>query len=347
MSMSMRVRCTAGISPLLLTAVLSLAFVTGLSSCRTHEAGPVIRIQRHAHPTAAASSTPPTTTSQAGTSQASTSQAASPPASTSPASTTASTTDTTRPANETTMQPFEVRLDGTTVSFRMIPIVPPASDDGTTPAPFWIAQTETTWDAYDVFVFGLDQKRTTRDAADAEARPSKPYISMDRGFGHAGYPALSMSYRGATAYCQWLSKKTGRQFRLPTEAEWRLACQTSGIEPDAVDQFAWHRGNARYKTHPVGKKKPDRNGLHDLYGNASEWCTTKDGAPLTMGGTFRDKPDAIGCAAATPPSPDWNASDPQIPKSVWWLADGGFVGFRVVCVPSSTTETQERPGSTP
>ena len=45
-----------------------------------------------------------------------------------------------------------------------------------------------------------------------------------------------------------------------------------------------------------------------------------------------DRPEKLGCSGRVLPSEDWNASDPQIPKSVWWLADGGFVGFRVVCL---------------
>ena len=49
------------------------------------------------------------------------------------------------------------------------------------------------------------------DAPDAIARPSKPYISMDRGFGHAGYPAISMSYHAASAFCAWLSARTAHR----------------------------------------------------------------------------------------------------------------------------------------
>ena len=68
-----------------------------------------------------------------------------------------------------------------------------------------------------------------------------------------------------------------------------------------------------------------------MHGNASEWCTGGDGEPVSLGGSYRDGPGGVGCAARQPPSKAWNASDPQLPKSVWWLADAGFVGFRVVC----------------
>ena len=67
-----------------------------------------------------------------------------------------------------------------------------------------------------------------------------------------------------------------------------------------------------------------------MSGNAAEWCHGPEG-PVTRGGCYRDRREAVGCAARVPPVPAWNASDPQLPKSEWWLADGGFVGFRVVC----------------
>ncbi|MHC4948710.1 MAG: formylglycine-generating enzyme family protein [Planctomycetota bacterium] len=250
---------------------------------------------------------------------------------------------------------FTQTIPGTSISFDMMPVrggaveVPGpdgAAGERVEVAPFWIGRTEITWDAFDVFVFGLDQldKGATDggsdpDGPDAVTRPSKPYISMDRGFGHAGYPAISMSYKGAEAFCAWLSVRTGKRYRLPTEAEWLLCCRESGIDPADPGPHAWHRANARYATHPVGSKPSDALGLQDLHGNAAEWCTGADGRPVTLGGSYRDPADGIGCAARVEPTPDWNASDPQVPKSVWWLADGGFVGFRVVC--EGETENDE------
>ena len=163
------------------------------------------------------------------------------------------------------------------------------------------------------------------------ARPSKPYISMDRGFGHNGHPAISMSHKGAEAFCRWLSEKTGRRYRLPTAAEWRHACASGGVSPETAAEHAWMRGNARGRTHAVASAKPDALGACDMWGNAAEWVAGDDGKPLVLGGSYRDAAERCGCAAAVTPSDDWNASDPQMPKSSWWLADGGFVGFRVVC----------------
>jgi formylglycine-generating enzyme required for sulfatase activity len=142
-----------------------------------------------------------------------------------------------------------------------------------------------------------------------------------------------VSDQGATAFCVWLSRKTGRRYRLPTEAEWRFACGRGRISAAEVGRYAWYRGNADFKTHAVGTREADAAGLHDMYGNASEWCTGTDGLPVTLGGSYRDPIQRLGCAARVTPSAAWNQSDPQIPRSVWWLADAGFVGFRVVCVP--------------
>jgi formylglycine-generating enzyme required for sulfatase activity len=199
---------------------------------------------------------------------------------------------------------------------------------------FWISETEITWNAYDAYVFGLDKPDGAgARGRDAVARPSKPYISMDRGFGHSGYPAISMSYQGAKSFCAWVSVKTGREYRLPTELEWRHACELGDIDPARLGTHAWYRSNSGAKTHRIATRAPDALGLSDMYGNASEWCTGTDKKPVTLGGSYRDASYQIGCAARVPPSDAWNASDPQFPKSKWWLADAGFVGFRVVCVP--------------
>ncbi|MCH8316744.1 MAG: SUMF1/EgtB/PvdO family nonheme iron enzyme [Planctomycetes bacterium] len=242
------------------------------------------------------------------------------------------------------LEAFTQTVPGTAISFDMMPVetewiaVVRPNDRFSEPqlgrAPFWIAKTEMTWDLYDTFVFGLDQSGAPDESGvDAITRPSKPYIAMDRGFGKSGYPVISVSYHGATMFCEWLSKKTGRTYRLPTAAEWVLACGVGGTDLDPVDDYAWYKSNATYTTHPVGTKKPDALGLHDMYGNASEWCTGADDEPVTMGGSYRDSAKEIGCTRSVASSDEWNASDPQIPKSVWWLADGGFVGFRIVCIP--------------
>ncbi len=179
---------------------------------------------------------------------------------------------------------------------------------------------------------------------DAVLRPTKPHIVTDRGFGHAGYPALSLSARGAQSFCEWLSAVSGRRYRLPTEAEWEAACRANappgtapdavwscGDDPAAVPEFAWHRENSERKTHPVGSKAAGALGLQDLHGNVAEWCLAADGTAVLKGGSYRDPVKALRIDARQVPVAAWNQSDPNLPRSKWWLADAPFAGFRIVC----------------
>ncbi len=249
---------------------------------------------------------------------------------------------------------FTETLSGTTVCFEMVRI-PAGSlevDDALAESgrrtidvpPFWIGRTEVTWDQYDVFVFSLDGDHGPKEF-DAASRPTKPYINADRGFGHTGYAAMSIAHGGAAAYCGWLSQKTGRRYRLPTEDEWEYACRagaTGAYSCNAaeLEQHAWFVDNSDFMTHAVATKKPNAFGLHDMHGNVVEWVAGRDGEPVTRGGSYLDPADRLRCDARRAPSRLWNASDPQIPKSVWWLCDAGFVGFRVVCEDPAATGTR-------
>lgn len=241
-------------------------------------------------------------------------------------------------------------IPGTVVKFDMIP-VPGGTYTITDPKtgkpkqvtikPFYIGKTEVTWDELDAFVHRLDAPETQKTGgADAVSRPSKPYGAVDRGFGHKGYPAISMSYLTAQKYCEWLSAKTGKKYRLPTEAEWEYACR-AGVLPagpiadrELLDKLAWHWGNSDDKTHKVGTKQPNAWGIYDMLGNAAEWCQPMDDeVPVVRGGSFYDEPEKVHPAARAKYTPDWQMNDPQNPKSKWWLTDAPFVGFRVVCEP--------------
>jgi len=232
---------------------------------------------------------------------------------------------------------YRETIAGTTVAFDMV-LVPGGSvmsgDQTVTVPPFYIGRTEVTWDMYDVFALGLDTPATRPAGSDGVARPSNPYGAPDYGWGHAGFPVISVTRQAADAFTKWLSQKTGRAYRLPTEAEWRhvaaLAAEPDGPLPEWLDRVGWHRGNASARSHAVATRAPDRLGLFDLFGNAAEWVVAGDGQLVTRGGSFRESPEGIGPAARAVQDEYWNERDPQLPKSRWWLSDGPFVGFRLV-----------------
>jgi formylglycine-generating enzyme required for sulfatase activity len=245
--------------------------------------------------------------------------------------------------------PYRDSIPGTLVSFEMIP-VPGGTVTLDTPqgprtisvAPFWIGKTEVTWDEYDIWAFRLDLAgRVPTDSVDAVSRPSRPYGAPDRGFGHHGYPAIGMTYTAAQAYCAWLAGKTGKRYRLATDAEWSRALGAglagfsadTAMAPERRDALAWHAGNAANQSHPVAAKRPDALGVHDLLGNVAEWVTGPDGRPVARGGSWADPPEQVGPRTRARQTPAWNQTDPQFPKSRWWLADAPFVGFRIVLLP--------------
>jgi formylglycine-generating enzyme required for sulfatase activity len=207
--------------------------------------------------------------------------------------------------------------------------------------PFWMAETETPWEAFDVFLASGPPSKPydqTKFAPDAIARPSHSYILPDLGWGHHGYPAINISIDSAEMYFRWLASVTKKKYRLPTEAEWELACRdgASGdwkIDPAELEASSWNAGNSGKVTHPIGKKSPDKLGLYDMLGNVGEWAIDDEGKPVLCGATFLDAPADVTPGVRRRWTPKWQESDPQIPKSRWWLADGSFVGFRLVCEP--------------
>ncbi len=235
---------------------------------------------------------------------------------------------------------LDIRIPGTTVRFEMV-VCPAGATSGDRGEPvavpsMYVLTTEATWDLYDIFVYQLDEPDGSSDA-DAVSRPSKPYVPPDRGFGHEGYPAIGMTREAAEGFCAWLSLKLGLGVRLPTQSEWSYlatggepAPYCCGVDAGTLDQAAWFAGDSAHTTHPVGEKKSNAFGLFDMHGNAAEWVTTGSRTPIAMGGGYRDDADECTARSFQEQTGDWNRSDPQIPKSKWWLADCSWVGFRFV-----------------
>jgi formylglycine-generating enzyme required for sulfatase activity/mono/diheme cytochrome c family protein len=232
--------------------------------------------------------------------------------------------------------------------------------------PFWMGKHEVTWNEYELFMYP-DETRKIPTAAtlnkntviDAVTRPTKPYVEMSFGMGKDGFPAISMTQHAANKYCEWLSAKTGQFYRLPTEAEWEYACRAGtttaysfGDDAAKLGEYAWSEKNSDFKYQKVGKKKPNPWGLHDMHGNVSEWCLDqyepgyeqfkaavtsnpwlKQSTPypqVARGGSWDDEPAKLRSAVRRASDKSWKQQDPQLPKSIWYLTDAQFLGFRVV-----------------
>ncbi len=224
------------------------------------------------------------------------------------------------PVTPDTLRPFTESIPGSVVSIDMVPVV--LSDSSA----FWMSATEIPWDVYDIYVFGLDQ--TTDTGPDAVARPSKPYVLPGEHFGHEGYPALGMTFKAATQFTRWLSAKLGKNYRLPTQSEWIAACEAGAAEDLAEN--VWYFDNSDFQTQKVGTKPADATGLHDMRGNVAEWVDCGDEKPVVMGGYYKTMEGKISCSTQMFQTSAWNMTDPQLPKSTWWLSDAPFVGFRIV-----------------
>ncbi|MFN3193390.1 MAG: formylglycine-generating enzyme family protein [Aureliella sp.] len=298
---------------------------------------------------------------------------------------------------ESEMQPYSEVVEQAGVKFKMLPIpggsfVMGSSEDEddreedegpqrkVTVSPFWMAETEVSWDVYDVWASDLDVARrqilglksSPRDSfADTfqTSQPTKPYTDMTFGMGKKGYPAICMTQHAARTFCKWLSAKTGRYYRLPTEAEWEYACRAGsttaysfGDDPDELEDYAWFFDNTDGGYEKVGKKKPNAWGLHDMHGNVAEWVldqydeegyvaiadATQDPlhVPETLyprvvrGGGWDQFPEDCRSAARQASDEEWKKQDPQVPKSIWYHTDALHVGFRVVR-PLSTPTAEE------
>jgi formylglycine-generating enzyme required for sulfatase activity len=246
------------------------------------------------------------------------------------------------PVSAAAQSPYVESVPGTLVSFEMIPIAGGSVTVGTGEAarsvevgPFWIAKTEVTWDLYDVYVYELDRTAPRDARVDAVSRPSRPYVLPGDEFGHEGMPALGMTLHAARQFAAWLSARTGRRYRVPTEAEWEHACRlgTAGVDPATI---AWTAADSDSRTHEVASKEADAAGLHDILGNVAEWVTGIDGDSVAKGGNWERSADAASCASRLRQVPAWRASDPQLPKSRWWLTDAPFVGLRVIREPDDS-----------
>jgi formylglycine-generating enzyme required for sulfatase activity len=298
--------------------------------------------------------------------------------------------DAPKSANATDFKAYVEKIPATDFKFEMLPIPGGKYTIGSPPSeakraanegpqreieikPFWMGKHEVTWDEFEQFAFALDVKKKTREgvdlakqpanekAADAVTRSTPPYADPTHGLGRSGQPALCMTHHAAMEYTRWLSEKTGKIYRLPTEAEWEYAARAGsktaysfGDDPSKLGDYAWFVENCE-KPQPVGKKKPNAWGLYDMHGNVAEWVLDHYVAdrysqlfgdkptlgPVVLpdkleysyvarGGSWDDDPEALRSAVRRASDKEWSVRDPQRPQSIWWHTDATFVGLRVV-----------------
>jgi len=180
-------------------------------------------------------------------------------------------------------------------------------------------------------------------------------------------PAVSMTQYAAKQYTKWISLVSGLQYRLPMESEWEYACRggtttaySFGADPAVLAEYARFAGNAKDEgPRKVRQGKPNPFGLYDMHGNVAEWTLDEffDGGysylkgktdltpakafvtpqrewpRVVRGGSWEN--DAAGCRSAARLPSDmvaWKETDPNLPKSPWWMTNDPVrgVGFRMV-----------------
>ena len=123
-------------------------------------------------------------------------------------------------------------------------------------------------------------------------------------------PVERVNWYDAVEFCARLSKLTGREYRLPGEAEWEYACRAGtttrfyfGDDANQLGDYAWYNGNSQGTTHPVGQKKPNAWGLYEMSGNVWEWCEDNwhnyndNDYRILRGGSWYDDP--YSCRSAS------------------------------------------------
>ncbi|OWY26088.1 hypothetical protein C7N43_36220 [Sphingobacteriales bacterium UPWRP_1] len=155
--------------------------------------------------------------------------------------------------------------------------------------------------------------------------------------GCAQCPIETVSWNDIQEFLSKLNTQTGKNYRLPTEAEWEYAARGGNKNKgykyagsNDIDRVAWYIGNSSEGTHPVGQKSPNELGLYDMSGNVLEWCsdwfkgypgnsTDYTGSNRVLrGGSWRSKPQwcRVACRGSNRPTNRFESC-----------------GFRLVCVP--------------
>ena len=173
-------------------------------------------------------------------------------------------------------------------------------------SPFFMGEVEVTWDQFWAFYSEtMSEGRTppaviyannSRDDIDAVSGPTPPFGLPDQGWGMGSRPAITMTHYSAQTFCQWLSLKTGKKYRLPTEAEWEYAARGGTqtpyffegnprklsnegflkdiFKPDTteIDSHVIYVNNSDNRSQEPSETRPNPFGLKNMLGNVMEYC---------------------------------------------------------------------------
>jgi len=170
---------------------------------------------------------------------------------------------------------------------------------------FWMGKAEVSWEEYEAYYAETHGEGRTEDQAkkmngvsqvDGITGPTPAYGNPDQGWGRGQRPAITMTHYAAQKYCEWLSRKTGKKYRLPTEAEWeyaarggkssayffegspedyardRLRNRLFGIDTSLINRYVKYAANSLSKTHPPTTVQSNPFGLLNMPGNVREFC---------------------------------------------------------------------------
>jgi len=138
------------------------------------------------------------------------------------------------------------------------------------------------------------------------------------------HPMYYVTWEDATEFC----KRLGREFRLPTEAEWEYACRAGsrtrfhyGDDPNnsELDRYAWYYSKSDNQTHPVGRKKPNPWDLYDMHGNVNEWCSDR----YVIISNYEN------AGSVDPTGPAFSKSFSCVYRGGSWLEKRAIVGLRI------------------
>lgn len=230
------------------------------------------------------------------------------------------------PAQITSFQNYTEQIPGTPVAFSMVAIPGGSFNMGSpekesfrntdespirnvTLSQFFMAETEVTWDMYWAFYREtMSEGRTPPEMVylhnenpdvDVVTGPTPPFGFPDQGWGGGDRPAITMTHYAAETFCQWLSKKTGKKYRLPTEAEWEYAARGGTETPyffegnpkkysdkgfwrkifsadtDVISSYAIYGKNSKNRTQEPSEVEANPFGLKNMLGNVMEYCADK------------------------------------------------------------------------